>query len=159
MNSSPAVYVLLSSAAAGAALALTLWSTQPGAFDDHVPERAFRLTPERAAENFIEAYLAEDFVQAATFAAEPFARAVRSRPKRASQQQRAANNLRWLLQESHVLRADKLRFVGVLVGPGEDESSGWPVTLTLVRNAGARYRVESLHWPKGPPPELPSELP
>jgi hypothetical protein len=146
--------VLLSSAAAVAALGLTLWLTRPGTRDGFAPELAVRITPERAAEDFIEAYLLEDFARAASFATDTFARVVRARSKQRGGAAQSGGARTWLLQESHVLRADKLRFVGVLVQPGQDESAGWPVTLTLIRR-DTRFWVDELHWPKGPPSEHP----
>jgi hypothetical protein len=146
---SPAGYLIASSATAGAALLLMLFWTRPGMLDSQTPESALQLTPERAAEGFIDAYLSEDYARAAGFALEPFASAVRARPRHDGRVA-SANTLSWLLQETHMLRGDRLRFVGVLLRPGQDEGSGWPVTLTLERDA-TRFRVEALHWPKGPP--------
>jgi hypothetical protein len=151
---SPAVSVLLSSAAAAAALGLALWLTRPGTHEGFAPELAVRITPERAAEGFIEAYLVEDFARAASFATDTFARVVTARSKQTISAAHGRVARTWLLQESHVLRADKLRFVGVLVEAGQDESAGWPVTLTLVRR-DTRFWVDELHWPKGPPSEHP----
>jgi hypothetical protein len=150
---SPTVYLLASSVAAGAALALTLFWTQPELVDGRTPESSLLLTPERAAEGFIEAYLSEDFARAAGFAAEPFAQTVRARPRHDATGV-STEKLSWLLQETHILRSDRLRFIGVLVQPGQDEASGWPVTLTLERHA-TRFQVEALHWPKGPPRKQP----
>jgi hypothetical protein len=146
---SPFTLVLLSSAGAAAALTLALTLTRPETHDPFSPNDASQLTPERAAESFIDAYINEDYARAAGTATPAFARSLRARPKHA-QSGRADTTLSWLLQESHVLPADKLRFVGVLLHPGEEESAGRPVTLTLLRRDG-RYRVDELHWPKGPP--------
>jgi hypothetical protein len=146
--------VLLSSAAAAAAMGVALWLSRPEIHEGFAPELAVRITPERAAEGFIEAYLVEDFARAASFATDTFARAVRARAKQNDSAAHGRVASTWLLQESHVLRADKLRFVGVLVRPGQDESAGWPLTLTMIRR-DARYWVDELHWPKGPPSEKP----
>ena len=145
----PSALVLLSSVGAAATLGAALWLTRPSALDPALLEAPAHATPERSAESFIDAYLAEDYARAARFATPAFAKTVKQRPKHRSAQYAVANR-RWLLQESHVIRADKLRFVGVLVTPDQDESTGWPVTLTLLRRDGT-FRVDELHWPKGPP--------
>ena len=145
----PLLPVAISSVAAGAALALALSLTRAGEHDALGTDSAAHATPERVAESFIHAYLAEDYARAVTFATPAFAHDVRARHKHERQTQAIADRS-WVLQESHVLRADKLRFLGVLVTDDQDESTGWPVTLTLLRRDG-HYRVDELHWPKGPP--------
>jgi hypothetical protein len=149
---SPLRLGLLSSLAAGAALCLALSVTRPRAGDSSAVERTLRITPERAAESFVDAYQTGAFGRAANFATGTLARSLRERAKGAAAVGGATRL--WVLQESHVLRQDKLRFLGVLVRPDEDESLGWPIALTVVKRDGS-YWVEDLHWPKGPPPEEP----
>jgi hypothetical protein len=149
---SPVGVWLLSSLAAAAGLSLALTLTRPRAGDSSALERTLRITPERAAESFIDAYQTGAFARAANFATGTLSRSLRSRarqPAAVSGQTRL-----WVLQESHVLRQDKLRFLGVLIRPDEDESLGWPIALTVVKRDGS-YWVEDLHWPKGPPREEP----
>ena len=148
----PVGFCLLSSLAAAACLALTLIVTRPGAGPTAAEERVLRITPERAAEGFIDAYQAGAFERAAGFATGTLARALHTRAKRSAAQ--GSNERVWVLQESHVLRQDKLRFLGVLVRPDEDENVGWPVALTVVKRNDS-FWVEDLHWPKGPPREEP----
>jgi hypothetical protein len=148
----PVGWWLLSSLAASVCLALTLIATRPGAGPSAAEERALRITPERAAESFIDAYQAGAFERAAGFATGTLASALRTRAKRTAAQ--GGNTRIWVLQESHLLRQDKLRFLGVLMRPEEDESVGWPVALTVVKRDDG-FWVEDLHWPKGPPREEP----
>jgi hypothetical protein len=143
---------LLSSLAATASLALALTVTQPRPGDRSAVERTLRITPERAAESFIDAYQAGAFERAANFATGTLARSLRTRAKHAAAV--GGQTRLWVLQESHVLREDKLRFLGVLIHPAEDESLGWPIALTVIKRDGS-FWVEDLHWPKGPPREEP----
>jgi hypothetical protein len=149
---SPVGFWLLSSLAAAAVLSLTLTVTRPRPGDNSALERTLRITPERAAESFIDAYQTGAFERAANFATGTLARGLRSRAKRAAAV--GGQTRLWVLQESHVLREDKLRFLGVLIRPDEDESLGWPIALTVVKRDGG-FWVEDLHWPKGPPREEP----
>jgi len=146
---SPARVVLLSALGAGLALGAALALSRGGAF----ARAPAPVRPERAAEEFMIAYRARDYARAANWATGSL---LREMQKRAKNQKPAAAGVTsddgrsWLLKESHLLREEKLRFLGVLVRPEEEESSGWPVEVTVVRR-DARYLVEDLHWPKGPP--------
>ena len=146
---SPARIVLLSALSASLALSAALALSRDGAFArDPAP-----LRPERAAEEFMSAFRARDYARAASWATGHLLREMQKRAKsqKSSDGKDGSDDGRsWLLQESHLLREDKLRFHGVLVRPDQDESSGWPVEVTVVRR-DARYLVEDLHWPKGPP--------
>jgi hypothetical protein len=148
----PVGWWLLSSLAASACLALALFATRPGAGPSVAEQRVLRSTPERAADSFIDAYQAGAFERAASFATGTLCDALRARAKGAAAQ--GGNPRVWVLQESHQLRQDKLRFLGVLMRPDEDESVGWPVALTVVKRDDG-FWVEDLHWPKGPPREAP----
>jgi hypothetical protein len=150
----PVAIVLLSSAAAalalGAALALSRDAGSSSGLD------ADTLTPERASEEFMAAYRTRDFAKAASWSTGELGKEMQKRARSAPRSQpsaASADGRRWVLQESHVLREDKLRFVGVLVEPSQDESAGWPVALTIVRRE-RRYLVEDLFWPKGPAPAV-----
>ncbi|HEY2733987.1 MAG TPA: hypothetical protein VGI70_08380, partial [Polyangiales bacterium] len=126
--------------------------SRPRAGDVSAEERALRTTPEHAAENFIEAYRAHAYARAADFANGSFARALRKRADRPAAD--GGNGRIWVLQETHYLRKDKWRFVGVLTKQDEDESLGWPIALTVIKRDDG-YFVDDLHWPKGPPTEEP----
>jgi hypothetical protein len=144
----PAIWVLLSSLAAAGTLAVALFAAGRPSAAALENEHALNVTPERAADSFIEAYQAQSFDRAADFATGTLQRALRAKAKHPSTHRESARV--WVLEESHLLRQDKLRFLGVLVQPDEDESAGCPLALTVVkRDAG--YYVEDLHWPKGPP--------
>jgi hypothetical protein len=134
-------------------LGFALFATRPRPGDLTAQERAFRRTPEHTAEGFIEAYQAHAYARAAEYASGSFARALRKRADRPAADG-GGNERSWVLQETHYLRKDKWRFVGVLLKENEDESLGWPVALTVIKRDG-RYWVDDLHWPKGPPREEP----
>ena len=144
----PARVVLLSALAASLALAGALALSREGAF----ARAPAPLRPERAAEEFMIAYRARDYARAARWTTGQLMREMRKRAKNQKSADRtlSSDGRSWLLQESHLLRDEKLRFLGVLVRPDQEESSGWPVEVTVVRR-DASYLVEDLHWPKGPP--------
>ena len=72
--SHPSALVVLSSVGAAASLGIALWLTRPSVQDVANTEGPAHATPERAAESFIDAYLAEDYARAARFATAAFAK-------------------------------------------------------------------------------------
>jgi hypothetical protein len=147
----PGSVILASALAAACALgaALVITRRHPGDFE--APDRALTITPERAAEGFITAYRAESFERAASFATGPLARAVQAKARtvQAKMSEPATDDRQFVLQESHVLRAERLRLVGVLVHPNQDESEGQAVSVVVMKAKG-RYWVEDLEWPSAP---------
>ena len=141
--------VLVSTLAAAASLMLALAVTRPGAQDRFEGSHPQHATAEQVAERFVDAFLAEDYARAAGLATPAFARTVRERIGH-RRTPPATAGCSWLLQESHMLRANKLRLVGVLLEAGQDESTGWPLAVTVVERRG-RYLVDEVHWSKGPP--------
>jgi hypothetical protein len=148
----PLFAVAVSTLAAGLVLASALRVSRPSAGDEP-HSQLLQNTPEHAAETFVAAFRAGDYTRAARFASGSFARALRARAKREPPEP-SDDSRHLILQESYILPGERLRLSGVLVQTGEDESSGWPISLTLIR-ADARYWVDDLSWPKGPPPRTP----
>jgi hypothetical protein len=144
---SPNRSVIVSSLCATVLLAAGLWLTRarPGDALDLLP--ALTVTPERAAEGFIAAYRAQAFERAASFATGPLAAALKAKTVRTAADSGDARV--FVLQESHVLKHDKLRLLGVLVLPSQDESVGQPVSVTVIRNA-SRYWVTDFSFPDAP---------
>jgi hypothetical protein len=142
---SPHWTVLLSSVLAGLALAASLWITRGQSAAAWREEATLTLTPERAAESFIDASRRQAYERAAHFATGPLARELRGRAKSGEPASVAPDARRFILQESHWLRAERLRLIGVLVNDGEDETSGQTIAVTLVRHDD-RYLVEDVDW-------------
>jgi hypothetical protein len=152
LSAAPGTVILSSAFAAACALGCVLWITRPRPGEFEMPDRALTITPERAAEGFITAYRAQAFERAASFATGSLARAVRARAQNPHTQNPPAapsDDRQFVLQESHVLRAQRLRLVGVLIHPNQDESEGQAVSLVVMKDKG-RYWVEDLEWPSAP---------
>lgn len=141
----PSLTVLASTLLAGLVLAASLWLTRGQSASAWREEAALTLTPERAAEGFIDASRRRAYERAAHFASGALARELRQRAKAAQPADDPPDARRFILQESHWLRGERLRLVGVLVNEGEDETAGQNVALTLSRY-GDRYLVEDVEW-------------
>lgn len=149
---SPGVVVLSSSLLAAIALSIALWLTRAPSVDAWHTAADLTVTPERAAESFVEAFRRGAYARAASFATGALARSLRTRPpERAATTE--SDRRRFVLQESHWLRQGRLRLVGVLVNDGEDESAGQTVALTLMRRE-QRYFVEDVQWNDPPGEDL-----
>jgi hypothetical protein len=139
---SPNLSVLASSVCAIAALTFALWLTRARPGDAWELSPALTITPERAAEGFIAAYRTRAFERAASFALGPLAHALHAGTLRPPPAAEGGDARLFVLQESHVLKHDKLRLLGVLVLPEQDESAGQPISVTVLRQAGRYWVVD-----------------
>ena len=73
------------------------------------------------------------------------ARELRGRAKTREPASAPPDARRFILQESHWLRGERLRLVGVLLNDGEAEADGQTIALTLSRHED-RYLVEDVEW-------------
>ena len=139
----------VSGLAAAATLAYALFATGSGATFD--PPAT---TPERAAQEFAEAYQARDWQAALRVAAGPLRRTLEQRARSARLQghRAVARPRRLEIEESFLLERERLRFTGTLLPAGPATGRGWPVSITVARH-GDRYLAEALSWPKGAPPD------
>ncbi len=139
----------VSSLAAAATLGYALLTTSPSRDVDHPA-----VTPERAAQDFADAYQARDYATAARLAGGSLRRSLELRARRARLQgtRDLAGPRQLVIEESFMLSRERLRFRGVLVPDGAAETHGWPVSITVVRR-GDRFFAEALQWPKGAPPD------
>lgn len=145
----PWALILTSAAGAGLALAAALWSTRAAPPDVWYGSEHLALTPERAAETFLEAYQSGALDRAAQVSAKPLSRKLLARAARGSSATKTgsapAEHRSFVVQESHRLDDLRLRLLGVLVREGEPDSAGTPVSLTLIRDK-SRYVVQEFEW-------------
>jgi hypothetical protein len=149
---SPSLIIVASCALATVGLMIALRLTVPHAGDDWQVAAALTVTPERAAEGFVDAYRRGAYARAASFATGQLARAVKQRAR--SQVAKLSppsqpDSRRFVLQESQWLRHERLRLIGVLVNANEDESAGKTVALTMMKR-DQRYYVEDVDWDERP---------
>ena len=149
---SPSSIIAASCALASIAVIVALRLSVPRAGDDWQVAAALTVTPERAAEAFVDAYRRGAYARAASFATGELARAVKQRAR--SQVAKLSppsspDTRRFVLQESQWLRHERLRLIGVLVNANEDESAGQTVALTMMKR-DQRYYVEDVEWDDGP---------
>jgi len=146
---SPWAIVLASMLGAGLALATALWLTRDAPPDVWYGSEHLALTPERAAESFIEAYRSGAFQRAARLSTGTLSRSLMERATRRAEPRADIAQHAFVVQESHRLDNQSLRLVGVLVPTAAEaeaeESVGKPVSLTLVRH-GSRYVVREVQW-------------
>ena len=148
----PSSIIAASCALASIALLVALRWSVPRAGDDWQIAASLSVTPERAAEGFVDACRRGAYARAASFATGELARAVKERAR--SQLAKLAppnppDARRFVLQESQWLRNERLRLIGVLVNANEDESAGQTVALTMMKRE-QRYYVEDVDWDEGP---------